>query len=150
MAANGSEEAERKRDVLLSVTGPKEYRLLGSLLAPAKPGEKSYDELVEVLSVHHNPAPSEIVQRYRFHTRMKEPGETVSKYVSELRSLAKACNFGTSLEDMIRNRLVCGVNDDAIQAWIAKGHRDRHRSGNGDEEFPRAANWEVAIKSQGH
>ena len=63
MAPNGIEEAERKRDVLLFVIGPKEYRLLGSSLAPAKPGVKLYDKLVEVLSAHHNPAPSEIVQR---------------------------------------------------------------------------------------
>ena len=84
MAPNGIEEAERKGDVLLFVIGPKEYRLLGSSLAPAKPGEKLYDELVEVLSAHHNPAPLEIVQRYQFHTRMRELGETVSKYVSEL------------------------------------------------------------------
>ena len=115
MSANGIIEAERKRDVFLSVIGPKEYRLLASLIAPTKPGEKVYAELVKVLTDHHNPAPSEIVQRYKFHTRGREPGETVATYVSELRSLAQACNFGNSLEDMIRDRLVCGVNDDAIQ-----------------------------------
>ena len=36
-------------------------------------------------------------------------------YVSELRSLARFCKFGSSLEDMLRDRIVCGINDDNIQ-----------------------------------
>ena len=36
-------------------------------------------------------------------------------YVSELRSLARFCKFGFSLEDMLRDRIVCGVNDDTIR-----------------------------------
>ena len=100
---------------MLSVIGPKAYKLLGSLIAPAKPGEKTYEELVKVMTQHHNPPPSEIVQRYKFHTRQRQPGETIAKYVSELRSLAQTCQFGTTLETMIRDRLVCGVNNDHIQ-----------------------------------
>ena len=46
---------------------------------------------------------------------MKNPGESVASYLARLRALAKYCNFGGSLEDMIRDRLVCGINDDAIQ-----------------------------------
>ena len=61
MSANGITEAERKRDVFLSVIGPKEYRLLVSLIASTKCGDKSYAQLVKVLTDHHNPAPSGIV-----------------------------------------------------------------------------------------
>ena len=39
----------------------------------------------------------------------------MSTYVSELRSLAEHCNFGATLDLMLRDRLVCGINDDAIQ-----------------------------------
>ncbi len=35
-------------------------------------------------------------------------------YVSELRTLAEFCNF-TSLEEMLRDRLVCGINHDRTQ-----------------------------------
>ena len=35
--------------------------------------------------------------------------------MSELRSLTKFCNFGTALKDMLRDRLVCGINDSAVQ-----------------------------------
>ena len=39
----------------------------------------------------------------------------MATYVSELRSLAEFCNFGQTLEVMLRDRIVCGINDDAIQ-----------------------------------
>ena len=42
-AANGV--TDDKVSVFLAIVGPKEYKLLSSLLAPVKPGEKSYAEL---------------------------------------------------------------------------------------------------------
>lgn len=39
----------------------------------------------------------------------------MATFVSELRCLTEFCNFGDILEDMIRDRLVCGINEDAIQ-----------------------------------
>ena len=114
-AANGVTDETRKRAIFLSVVGPKTYKLLSSLIAPTKPGDKSYVDLVKALTNHHNPPPSETVQRYRFHSRFRQPGETISTYVSELRAIARNCNFGTVLEDMLRDRLVCGVKDDRIQ-----------------------------------
>ena len=59
--------------------------------------------------------PSEIVQRYRFNTRYRQQAETIATFVSELRSIAEFCNYGESLNDMLRDRLVCGINDSAIQ-----------------------------------
>ena len=36
-------------------------------------------------------------------------------YVSELRAIAQYCNFGETLELMLRDRLVCGINDQQTQ-----------------------------------
>ena len=82
---NGITDGEKKRAVFLSVIGPKACKLFGSLIAPAKPGEKTYRELVEVMTQHHNPSPSEIVQRYKFHTRQRQPGEIIAMYRSCVR-----------------------------------------------------------------
>ena len=70
-------------------------------------------DLVAVMTQHHSPPPSEIVQRYRFHTRFRRQGETM--YLSELRALAHWCKFGDTLNDMLRDCLVCGVNEETIQ-----------------------------------
>ena len=52
------------------------------------------------------------------HSRVWEPGESVNMFVSELRSLAEHCNFESTLEDMVRERIVCGINDHAIQKCL--------------------------------
>ena len=41
---NGVTNVERKRVIFLSVIGPRNYKLLNSLIALSKPGEKMYDE----------------------------------------------------------------------------------------------------------
>ena len=115
LQANGIREEKKKCSVFLAVIGASAYKLVRSLVAPEKPGEKTFKELTEIMATHYNPVPSEIVQRYKFHTRVRQPSETVSAFVSELRSLAEHCNFGDTLEPMLRDRLVCGINDDAIQ-----------------------------------
>ena len=113
--ANGITDADKKKAVLLTVTCAVTYKVLRNILAPDKPGEKMYAELVEALSKHYRQTPSEIVERYKFHTRVRKAGESIANYVAELRSLSEYCNFGAVLNDMIRDRLVCGVNDVAIQ-----------------------------------
>ena len=45
-AANGITDAGKKRSVFLSLVGPVTYKLLRSLVHPANPGEKTYNELV--------------------------------------------------------------------------------------------------------
>ena len=75
-AANGIAEDDRKLSVFLSVIGPNAYKLLRSVIFPKakKPGEKTFQELVTAMMEHHSPASSEIVQRYRFHSRFRKPG----------------------------------------------------------------------------
>ena len=53
LAANGITDAERKRDIFLAVIGPNAYKLLSSLVAPEKPGEKTFTDLVDVMTQHH-------------------------------------------------------------------------------------------------
>ena len=59
--------------------------------------------------------PSEIKEKFKFNTRFRKLGESIATYVSELRSIAKNCNYGDTLETMLQDRIVCGVNDTVIQ-----------------------------------
>ena len=34
--------------------------------------------------------------------------------MAELRPLAESCNFGASLETVLRDQIVCGINNSAI------------------------------------
>ena len=111
----GDDKAAKRRATFLSVIGPAPYKLLRSLIAPTKPTDKTFEELVVVLTEHYSPQPSEVMQRFRFNSRSRKEGEFVAAYVAELRRLAEFCNFGTTLDKMLRDRLVWGIKDDSIQ-----------------------------------
>ncbi len=66
----------RKLCSFLTVIGTKAYSLLRNLLAPAKPVEKSYAELLKVIKQHLDPKPLVIAERFRFHRRKQLEGES--------------------------------------------------------------------------
>lgn len=72
---------------MLSSVGSQANSLTRNFVSPAKPGDKTFDELVKLLKDNFNPKPSEIVQ----------PGETFMEYVTVLRKLAQDCNHGERL-----------------------------------------------------
>ena len=82
---------------------------------PQKPAEKTFTELIVVLGGHFDPVPSVTVSRYKFNTRDRQKPESVAAFVAELRQLAAHCNFAATLDEMLRDRLVCGINDNCIQ-----------------------------------
>ena len=108
--------AEGKRAAtLLSCIGAKTYQLLRSLTSPDLPSTKSYDELKVVLNKHLSPQPLKIAERFRFHKRNQREGESIQAYSVEIKSLSEHCNFGPHLDQSLRERLVCGLRDTAIQ-----------------------------------
>ena len=97
-AANGITDDDKKRSVFLTVIGARAYKKLRSLIAPVKPGESDFATMSKAMKDHYAPAPSEIVQRFRFNSRFRRTGESVSTYIAELRALAEFCNFGDTLK----------------------------------------------------
>ncbi|XP_024154359.1 uncharacterized protein K02A2.6, partial [Oryzias melastigma] len=112
--ANGIADA-KKVPVLLSVLGPKTYGLLRSLIAPVKPGDMTYKDITDVLRNHFAPKPLVIAERFRFHKRNQEEGESVSQYVAVLKRVSEHCEFGAYLEDALRDRFVCGLKGETVQ-----------------------------------
>lgn len=106
--------AAKKKSILITVMGPSTFALAKSLCQPDDISTKSYDQLVKILEDHYCPAPSEIVQRYKFHSRTRKSTESVATYIAELRALGEHCKFH-DLNMMIRDKLVCGINDFNIQ-----------------------------------
>jgi hypothetical protein len=84
------------------------YRTLRNSVSPAKPGEKSFDELVETLSKHYNPDPSEIVEHFKLHSRFRKPCIRTTQFGRDLQ-------LWSSPEPMLRDRLVCFIREDTNQ-----------------------------------
>ena len=106
----------KQRAVLLSGCGVATYRLIKNLTAPDKPTDKSFTQLVKLVADHHNPKRSVIVEHFRrFNIRNRQQGESVATFIGELRHLNRYCNFYSSPNDMLHDRLVYGIKNGLIQ-----------------------------------
>ena len=100
-----------KLATFLSLIGLQTYKPLASLVAPSKPGEKKYAEVVEELKNHYYPQPSKIMQRFRFHTRMRKNEEAVATY---LHGLVKVSSAEVQFQRGHTPERSAGINEDSI------------------------------------
>ena len=116
--ANEITEDKRKVPLFLNAIGPKTYSLLRDLLSPTALTDKTFAELKTALKGHFEPKPIVIAERYQFHQKSQRPGESVANYIAELCKLALHCEFGEFLNDALRDRLVCGLQNAAAQKQL--------------------------------
>ena len=70
---------------------------------------------MEKLNKRYIPKPLVIAERFKFHKRNQMATETIAEYCAALRKHATYCQFGTFLEEALRDRLVCGLRNIATQ-----------------------------------
>ena len=62
-----------------------------------------------------------IYERYRFNNRNQEPGENVTNYLTELRTIARNFSHDTITPDeILRDRLVLGIRDDRVRERLLR------------------------------
>ena len=99
--ANDVRSMEKQCAVLLSTAGASMYQLILS-----KPAEKSDDEQVKLVKNHHQPPVQQLYSIQYFNTHSRKQGESVTIIIqSRNRRLAGHCNYGHTLNDMLRNCL---------------------------------------------
>ena len=140
--ANGITGADKKRATFLSLIGADTYKTLRSLIVPAAPTDMSYEELKKKLEDHFAPKRSQIYYRSEFYRCQRKQNMSVAEYMSQLRSLAKDCGFGGQLDVMLRDRLICGINDVAIQKRLLSEGDDLTLK----DALQHATSLELAIK----
>ena len=114
--ANQITDPGKRRSIFLVCVGAKTYKPVRNLVAPEDPKDQSYEDLAKLLQDHFIPKPSAIVQRFKFNTRSQQPGDTITMFLAELRHLnTEHCEFGITLDEMLRDRLVSDVRNIRIQ-----------------------------------
>ena len=115
LLANNVTDEVRMRAFLITLIGPRTYSRLRDLLAPDRPTDTPYADLLTLLGRHYEPKKIVIAERYKFHLRMQGDNESVVTFMASLRSLAKDCDFGAFLSEALRDRFVCGLRSEAIK-----------------------------------
>ena len=99
--ANDIDDEEKRKAILLTSCGIECYHLFKGLTTPTKPVDKTFIELVTLMTNHENPKRNPIAERFVFNMRNRKLGESISQYMAELRRLSQYCEYGDSLESML-------------------------------------------------
>ncbi len=101
--------------VLLSAIVGKTCGLLRNLVVPSAP-KNTYQDLINALMKQFEPKPLLIAECFYFHRRYQHAGETVADFSAELTRLTAKCKFKEPLlDEVLRNRFVCGLKSEAAQ-----------------------------------
>jgi hypothetical protein len=80
--------------------------------------EKASEILKKFDEYDCNPKRNLTVERHIFNSRMQQPGESFDQYVTDLRLKVKTCEYGTMADEMIKDRIVVGVQSDIVRGRL--------------------------------
>jgi len=84
-----------------------------------RPSQRRWHTMItRKLTEHFCPTPSPIMQRFKFNTCVWHLKENITQYVIRLWELTQYYDFGDTLNDMLRERLVCGVSNEQLQSRL--------------------------------
>ena len=67
-----------------------------------------------------NPRKNLTLERHSFFSRNQLDRETIDAYATDLRNKAARFEFGDLKDELILDRIVCGINDDTVRARLLR------------------------------
>ena len=111
-AAGVKDEDGRYVALLCTVGGPEMRELHDNFRYAEGEDEDNFKCIIKKFDDICLPRNNLQYDRHRFFTRVQESGETIQQFVTELRTIAKACKLNEMTEDeCILHRLILGVQD---------------------------------------
>ena len=78
------------------------------------PNDATYDDLKQSLGRYFGVRRNLIIERAKFNKRIQQQGESIDVFIQDLYRLVEHCEYGELREQLIRDRIVVGVSDDAL------------------------------------
>ncbi|XP_054721344.1 uncharacterized protein LOC129231122 [Uloborus diversus] len=76
---------------------------------------EKYDAVLNSFDNYFAPKKNTVIARYKFFNCVQGENESVDSFVTNLKVLAKDCDFETQEENLIRDLLIIGINDVAVK-----------------------------------
>ena len=88
---------------------------MNSLFGDAEATHGDMDFVLRTLETHFMGSVNVTYKRYVFNQRNKQDSETFETYLTVLRQLVRTCNYQKMTNELLRDRLVCGIKEDSIR-----------------------------------
>lgn len=105
----------QKTALFLTIAGEDALRLYNTFKWEQPDDKEKLVKIKERFEAHCKSNTSQAFLRHQFFKRSQHQGETVDHFVTELKTLAKDCEFGELTESLIRDNIICGVTSDVVR-----------------------------------
>lgn len=78
------------------------------------------DDVLQKFEDYSVPRKNVVFERFKFFSCNQQEGQGVDAYVTQLKTLAAACEFDNQEETLIRDRVVLGLRDSALQERLLR------------------------------
>lgn len=97
--------------VLITLLGVEGLKIFDTFVFTSAGDAKKIKVVLDKFGDHFEPLKSEVFERFKFLRRHQLPGESFDSWIVCLRGMAKGCNYGASVESVLRDQVVLGVAD---------------------------------------
>lgn len=105
---------------LLLHCGGRELLDIYNTLPVSEEERKDYEKFKTSFNNHFEPKKYTTYERCLFNTRTQQPGESIDIFLTDLRKKAKNCNYGTLQDELLRDRLICGIIDENLRSRLLR------------------------------
>ena len=120
MEARSRIVGEMKVKLFLYLLGSQGREIYSTMTFEAPGHERNLKQVMDAFDRHCNPKKNETVERYKFFSRFQNPGESLEKFITDLKLLATTCNFGDLKDSLVRDRIICGIQDKQLREDLLK------------------------------
>ena len=110
----------QQKAVFLNTIGSEAFRIYKSLEVPTGQNPELLRTVLNMFDEYATQYTSVICERYVFNTRNQKSDESLDAYIRSLKDLAGTCNFGGVREELIRDKIVCGLKDNTLRKRLLR------------------------------
>ncbi|EFA12511.1 hypothetical protein TcasGA2_TC004209 [Tribolium castaneum] len=116
IVASGNDDLKDpiKAAIWLHCMGEETLEILDTLELTEE-GRKDPEEIVCKLDEYFVPKTNVSVERHKFNSRVQMANENFDSFLGDLRKIAANCEYGDLKDDLIKDRIVCAINDKRVK-----------------------------------
>lgn len=109
------EQDEDKKKAFLAASSREVYTELKKLFPGKDLKKETFVSITTALQKRYDKTDSDMIQRFKFYQRKQRENESAEDFILNVKQQAELCDFGQFKDQAIRDRLVCGLNDEVLR-----------------------------------
>ncbi|HSN23609.1 MAG TPA: hypothetical protein VLS45_05495 [Methylomicrobium sp.] len=124
IATDLAEVPEKKRAaIFLACIGTGAYAVFRTFKFENETDKSKVEMIMEAFKKHCIGEVNVTYERYLFHQRVQQAGESFENFCADLRKLASTCQFETLEDSLVRDRIVIGIRDEPTRRRLLQSKK---------------------------